>query len=96
MPAEHDSGADRVDVAKRGGIGKARGVGFAGLVSIGNEIDLSIGEICAATLDDPDIDSYMLFLETIRQRERQLMEVLFDGDAVAGETELRAILGQAP
>jgi acyl-CoA synthetase (NDP forming) len=46
--------------------GKARGVGFAGLVSIGNEVDLSIGEICAATLDDPDIDGYLLFLESIR------------------------------
>src|SRR5439155_8844067 len=46
--------------------GKARGVGFAGLVSIGNEVDLSVGEICAATLDDPDIDGYLLFLESIR------------------------------
>src|SRR5437868_6236288 len=46
--------------------GKARGVGFAGLVSIGNEVDLSVGEICAATLDDDDIDSYLLFLESIR------------------------------
>ena len=46
--------------------GKARGVGFAGLVSIGNEVDLSVGEICACTLDDPDIDSYLLFLESIR------------------------------
>src|SRR5436305_826449 len=46
--------------------GKARGVGFAGLVSIGNEVDLSVGEICAATLDDPDVDSYLLFLESIR------------------------------
>jgi acyl-CoA synthetase (NDP forming) len=46
--------------------GKARGVGFAGLVSIGNEVDLSIGEICSATLDDADIDGYLLFLESIR------------------------------
>src|SRR4051812_12578692 len=46
--------------------GKAKGVGFAGLVSVGNEIDISVGEICASTLDDPDIDSYLLFLETIR------------------------------
>ncbi|TMJ04847.1 MAG: acetate--CoA ligase family protein [Alphaproteobacteria bacterium] len=46
--------------------GKARGLGFAGLVSIGNEVDLSIGEICAATLDDPEIDGYLLFLESIR------------------------------
>src|SRR5205823_8780760 len=46
--------------------GKARGIGFAGLVSVGNEIDLSLGEICALTLDDPGIDGYMLFLETMR------------------------------
>ena len=49
--------------------GKARGVGFAGLVSVGNEVDLSIGEICAATLDDPGIDGYMLFLETMRKAD---------------------------
>jgi len=47
--------------------GKTRGVGFASLVSVGNEVDLSIGEICAATLDDPDIDGYLLFLETMRR-----------------------------
>ena len=49
--------------------GKARGIGFAGLVSVGNEVDLSIGEICAATLDDSDIDGYMLFLETLRKAD---------------------------
>ncbi len=46
--------------------GKARGIGFAGLVSVGNEVDLSLGDICALTLDDPGIDSYLLFLETMR------------------------------
>lgn len=50
--------------------GKARGIAFAGLVSVGNEVDLSIGEICAATLDDPGIDGYVLFLETMRKAER--------------------------
>jgi acyl-CoA synthetase (NDP forming) len=49
--------------------GKARGIGFAGLVSVGNEVDLSLGDICAATLDDPGIDSYMLFLETMRHAD---------------------------
>jgi len=49
--------------------GKARGVGFAGLVSVGNEVDLSIGEICAATLNDPGIDGYLLFLETMRKAD---------------------------
>ena len=40
--------------------GKARGIGFAALVSVGNEADLSIGEICASMLDDPGIDGYVL------------------------------------
>lgn len=46
--------------------GKARGVGFAGLVSVGSEADLSVGEICASTLDDPSIEGYLLFLESLR------------------------------
>ena len=49
--------------------GKARGIGFAALVSAGLEVDLGIGEICAATLDDSGIDGYLLFLETIRQAD---------------------------
>jgi hypothetical protein len=35
------------------------------------------------------------FLGTIRAREQQLMDLLFDADAVACETELHRILGQA-
>ncbi len=50
--------------------GKARGVGFAGLVSVGGEADLSIGEICLATLDDPAIDGYLLFLESLRHGDK--------------------------
>ena len=49
--------------------GKARGIGFAGLVSVGNELDLSLGDICATTLDDPGIDGYILFLETLRNAQ---------------------------
>ncbi len=49
--------------------GKARGIAFAGLVSAGNEADLSIGEICEATLDDPGIDGYLLFLESLRHAD---------------------------
>jgi len=36
-----------------------------------------------------------LFLDTIREREQRLMDLLFDGDAVSCETELRRTLGQA-
>src|ERR1044072_5925949 len=46
--------------------GKAKGVGFAGLVSVGNEVDLTVGDICLSTLDDPDIDGYLLFPKTLR------------------------------
>ncbi|MFN8682378.1 acetate--CoA ligase family protein [Paracoccus sp. P2] len=46
--------------------GRSKGVNFAGLISVGGELDLSLGALCEATLDDPAITSYMLFLETIR------------------------------
>lgn len=53
--------------------GKERDIGFAGLVSVGSEADLCIGEICSLTLGDPNIRGYLLFLETIR-KGRQLRE----------------------
>jgi len=49
--------------------GSARGIAYAGFVAVGNEVDLSLGEICEATLDDPGIDSYLLFLETMRHAQ---------------------------
>lgn len=45
--------------------GAVRGIGFHSLVSVGSEVDLSIGEICQATLDDPAITGYLLFLESL-------------------------------
>ncbi len=72
--AEPELPSGRVFVASHSGSmigalvsrGKARGVGFAGLVSVGGEADLSVGEICSATLDDPGIEGYLLFLESLR------------------------------
>lgn len=76
--AEPDMPQGKVFVASHSGSmigalvsrGKARGVGFAGLVSVGSEVDLSVGEICAATLDDPAIEGYILFLESLRHGDR--------------------------
>jgi acetate---CoA ligase (ADP-forming) len=78
--------------------GKALGVGFAGLVSVGNELDLNVGEICAATLDDPTVGSYALFLESIngadslrrfaeaaRQRNRPVVAYKLGRSAVGAE-----------
>ncbi|MBV8652602.1 MAG: acetate--CoA ligase family protein [Alphaproteobacteria bacterium] len=49
--------------------GGARSIGFASLVSVGNEADLGVGEIGAAAAGDPGIDAFLLFLETIRRPE---------------------------
>ncbi|MEX2473757.1 acetate--CoA ligase family protein [Marinobacter sp.] len=49
--------------------GRSRGIGFNTLVSVGSECDLSVGEICESTLDDPTITGYLLFLETSRNAE---------------------------
>lgn len=76
--AEPDLPTGRVLVASHSGSmigalvsrGKARGVGFAGLISVGSETDLSIGEICSATLDDPSIEGYLLFLESLHHGDK--------------------------
>lgn len=46
--------------------GAARGIGFSQLVSVGNESDLSVGEIVKLQVDDNQTDAIILFLEGIR------------------------------
>lgn len=46
--------------------GSDRGLRFSRLVSVGNEVDLNIGTIGLAAVDDPEVDCFVLFLETIR------------------------------
>ena len=50
--------------------GMARGIGFAKLVSVGNEADLGVGEIVDLLVDDADTRVITLFLETIRDAPR--------------------------
>jgi acyl-CoA synthetase (NDP forming) len=50
--------------------GLGRGVGFSRVVSIGNECDLSVGEISDWLVDDPETGAILLFLETIRDAPR--------------------------
>ena len=45
--------------------GAEMGLGFRSMVSTGAEFDLTLGEICAASVDDPLIASYALFIENI-------------------------------
>lgn len=49
--------------------GASRGIGFAGFASLGNEAVTDIGTMGQWMLDDPDTDSFALFMETIRDPE---------------------------
>lgn len=46
--------------------GAARGLGFAKLVSVGNEADLGVGELVELLAADADTRVILLFLETVR------------------------------
>src|SRR5205085_4096398 len=50
--------------------GAARGLGYAKLISIGNEADLGVGELVDLLVADADTRVIALFLETIRDAER--------------------------
>jgi len=50
--------------------GAARGLGYAKLVSIGNEADLGVGELVELLVEDADTKVIALFLETVRDAER--------------------------
>lgn len=48
----------------------ARGIGFSRLVSVGNEVDLAIGEVADLLVDDARTDAILLFMETLRDGDR--------------------------
>jgi acyl-CoA synthetase (NDP forming) len=48
----------------------ARGIGFSRLISVGNEVDLAVGEIADMLVDDPKTTAILLFMETLRDGER--------------------------
>jgi acyl-CoA synthetase (NDP forming) len=50
--------------------GAARGIGFSRLVSVGNESDLSVGELTELLVEDSETRAILLFLETVRDGER--------------------------
>lgn len=45
---------------------QARGLGFSHLVAVGNEADVTVGEIVQALVDDSETQAILLFLETLR------------------------------
>jgi acyl-CoA synthetase (NDP forming) len=78
--------------------GAARGLGFAKLVSVGNEADLSVGELVELLAADSDTRVILLFLETIRDAERLARAVRAAhaaGKAVVAYKLGRSALGEA-
>jgi acyl-CoA synthetase (NDP forming) len=74
--------------------GAAKGIGFAGLVSVGVEADLTLGEICMAALDDPGIDGFILFLESLRHASDMRRFALAASEA--GKAVVVYKLGRSP
>ncbi|MET0182796.1 MAG: acetate--CoA ligase family protein [Caulobacterales bacterium] len=73
--------------------GKAKGLGFAGLVSVGAEADLSLGEICEATLGEEGVDAYVLFLESLRHAKA--LRRFAEGAAKLGRPVIAYKLGRS-
>lgn len=72
---------------------QARGIGFSKLVSVGNEADLTVGEIGEALADDPETDAFVLFLESIRAPEH--MEAFAAACAKLGKPIVAFKLGRS-
>lgn len=73
--------------------GRSRGIGFSNLVSVGNEADLSIGEIGDCLIDDAQTDVFVLFLETIRHGAK--LAAFARNAAAAGKAVLAYKLGRS-
>jgi acetate---CoA ligase (ADP-forming) len=78
--------------------GAARGIGFSRLVSVGNEADLSVGELMELLVEDAQTRAILLFLETLREAPRiaRAARRAFDaGKPVIAYKLGRSSLGQA-
>ncbi len=73
--------------------GQARGIHFSSLVSVGNESDLSVGEVAAMMIEDPDTDVVALFLETLR--DRSALETMAAKAEATGKPVLAYVLGRS-
>ena len=73
--------------------GQARGIGFSTLVSVGNESDLSVGEVAAMLVEDPETDVITLFLETLR--DRAALEAMAAEAHAAGKPIMAYVLGRS-
>lgn len=74
--------------------GQARGIGFSKLVSVGNEADLTVGEIGELLVADRQTSAILLFLETLREPER--LASMARSAFAAGKSVIVYKLGRSP
>ena len=75
--------------------GAARGLGFAKLVSVGNEADIGVGELVELLGADPDTQVILLFLETVRDAARLARAARSAGKPIVAYKLGRSALGEA-
>jgi acyl-CoA synthetase (NDP forming) len=73
--------------------GKRKGLNFAGLVSVGGEVDLTIGDVCMAALDDPDVTNFLLFLEHMGHADK--LRYFAEQAAIRGKPIAAFMLGSS-
>lgn len=73
--------------------GRARGIGFANLVSVGNEADLSVGEIGRLLLRDDNTETFILFLESLKHTAQ--LEAFAEEANQAGKSIIAYKLGRS-
>ena len=73
--------------------GDARAIGFSALVSVGNEADVSVGEIAGVLADDPETDAILLFMETLR--DAPALAVASRKAAAVGKPVVAYVLGRS-
>jgi acyl-CoA synthetase (NDP forming) len=74
--------------------GAARGLGFAKLVSVGNEADIGVGELVELLAADPETDVILLFLETVRDASRLASAARNAGKPIVAYKLGRSALGE--
>jgi acyl-CoA synthetase (NDP forming) len=75
--------------------GAARGMGFAKLVSVGNEADIGVGELVELLAADPQTRVILLFLETVRDASRLASAARKAGKPIVAYKLGRSALGEA-
>ena len=73
--------------------GESRGIGFSKLISVGNESDLSVGEIGQMLVDDIKTDTIILFLETLRNSDE--VAIMARSAYAAGKSVIAYKLGKS-